>query len=709
MEELQDALEDAQYVNAINVDEGPRPITAWENPSEEALSEWKQLLIQKWEKDPEKLNKLKPLEFEWVLSKALGLFLFSSYVKEVGTHVQMCFIEEMLRWRCLRGRSRGLKLRKIYERYLMPTPSSIDEETKEITKKIPQKTLIDELDMAYTRHGPKLNEETLNGLMAQNIDETCSKCCIGINGPLRDNTISPIVQSLQSVHKDGETSVSGLSVERLHHMPDFSSVKDSSAMKVSDNVTEQTQGETQNETPDETPESQDETPESPDETPESPEVPEVREEPKKRVCSRSIALSKIPDNLFDEIEQVILEDLRRKWWPSFAKKGVPNWDKLLNLLWHESQPVVEEDFFPMRVLGRGGFGLVTASKKGTTGKLYAMKVMNKRRIKNKKSSTLALNELAVLKVVDSPFVVNLKYSFQTKDDLYLILDLMTGGDLSFHLSQKRRFSKDQCLYYAARIMLGLQALHDQHYVYRDLKPENLLLAEDGRVRITDLGLATTVTSRLHGAAGTRGYWAPEMLKRNAKGKRLNYDHRVDWFSYGCVLAEMISGVNPFRSEAALKFGQEHETTKEKAIDYATIHMEPSLCDKYFNETASDLVLLLLNKNPDKRLGTNGCEEIMTHPWFKTVKWEKIISDTEEPPFVPLKDINAASQSEIGTFAEDRNAPKLDEKDAETYKNWNWTNPKVFSAEVLEMLIYERDTGRPLIPLTAGGSCCCTVM
>ena len=138
-------------------------------------------------------------------------------------------------------------------------------------------------------------------------------------------------------------------------------------------------------------------------------------------------------------------------------------------------------------------------------------------------------------------------------------------------------------------------------------------------------------------------------------------------------------------------------------------MEPSLCEKYFSETSSDLVLLLLNKDPNKRLGTNGCEEIMTHPWFKSVQWEKIISDTEEPPFVPLKDINAASQSEIGTFAEDRNAPKLDEKDAEVYKSWNWTNPKVFAAEVLEMLIYERDTGRPLIPLTVGGNCCCTVM
>lgn len=190
-----------------------------------------------------------------------------------------------------------------------------------------------------------------------------------------------------------------------------------------------------------------------------------------------------------------------------------------------------------------------------------MKVMNKRRIKTKKSSNLALNELTVLKDVDSPFVVNLKYSFQTKDDLYLILDLMTGGDLSFHLSETRRFSKDQCLYYAARIMLGLQAIHDKKYVYRDLKPENLLLAEDGRVRITDLGLATPVTPKLHGAAGTRGYWAPEMLKRNDDGKRLNYDHRVDWFSFGCVLVEMISGSNPFRSEAALKFGLEHEDTK----------------------------------------------------------------------------------------------------------------------------------------------------
>lgn len=338
-----------------------------------------------------------------------------------------------------------------------------------------------------------------------------------------------------------------------------------------------------------------------------------------------------------------------------------------------------------------------------------MKVMNKKRIKAKKSEQLSINERKCLAAVDSPFVVNLKYSFQTKEDLYLILDLMTGGDLSFHLSQKGRFPKEECLYYAARIMLGLQALHDKNYVYRDLKPENLLLAEDGRVRISDLGLATQVTPRLHGAAGTRGYWAPEMLRRNEKGKRMNYDHRVDWFSFGCVVAEMICGCNPFRSESALKFGLSKASSKEKALDFATLHMEPSFESKKFSKTSIDLCKRLMDKDPNARLGSNGCEEIMAHAWFKEINWESIISDRAKPPFIPLKDINAASQSEIGTFAEDRNALKLSDEDQAVYKDWDWTSQKVFAAEVIEMLIYERETGRPLIPLTVSGTCCCTIM
>jgi len=174
----------------------------------------------------------------------------------------------------------------------------------------------------------------------------------------------------------------------------------------------------------------------------------------------------------------------------------------------------------------------------------------------KKSVHFVMNERKALAAVsESPFIINLKYSFHSDDEVYLVLDLMSGGDLGFHLHQKRRFGPNQCLYYAARIMLGLQALHDKGYAYRDLKPENCLLSEDGRVKLTDLGLAVRLEPKLPtGVVGTRGYWAPEMHKRDEAGKRIPYNHAVDWFSFGCCIAEFICGKNPFRSEAAYKFG-----------------------------------------------------------------------------------------------------------------------------------------------------------
>jgi beta-adrenergic-receptor kinase len=341
-----------------------------------------------------------------------------------------------------------------------------------------------------------------------------------------------------------------------------------------------------------------------------------------------------------------------------------------------------------------------------------MKVMNKRRIKMKRSEVLALNERKALAAVESKFVINLKYCFHSKTDVFLILDLMTGGDLGYHLHQRGRFSKKECLYYAARIMLGLQALHDEKYVYRDLKPENCLLAEDGRVKITDLGLATKITSNLHGAAGTRGYWAPEMLRRDSKGKRMTYGHTVDWFSYGCCVAEFISGTNPFRSDAALAFGLERgKQTKEKMIDCATLEMTPEFPPDKFESDAADLCRRLLDKNEKTRLGHNGCEEIMAHPWFKSVNWESIVSDRKRPPFTPAKDVNAASQSEIGTFAEDKtyHETTFTAADDEVYKNWDWTNPRAFAAEVIEFWIYERITGEPLVPITQSASCCCNIL
>ena len=341
-----------------------------------------------------------------------------------------------------------------------------------------------------------------------------------------------------------------------------------------------------------------------------------------------------------------------------------------------------------------------------------MKVMNKRRIKMKKSETLAVNERSALAAVESNFVVNLKYSFHSKDDVYLILDLMTGGDLGFHLHQKGRFPKREVQYYAARIMLGLQALHDQGYVYRDLKPENCLMADDGRVKITDLGLATKITLNLHGAAGTRGYWAPEMLRRDRKGKRMPYGHTVDWFSFGCCVTEFICGANPFRSEAALNFGlAKGKQTKEKAIDCATLEMEPDFPNEFFEPDAKDLCMRLLEKDETRRLGYSGCEEIMAHPYFRSLNWESIISDRKRPPYVPAKDVNATSQAEIGNFAEDKAYQEtvLTEQDDTNYRSWDWTNPRAYATEVIEFLIYERGTGERLLPIQQHGGCCCVVL
>ena len=148
-----------------------------------------------------------------------------------------------------------------------------------------------------------------------------------------------------------------------------------------------------------------------------------------------------------------------------------------------------------------------------------------------------------------------------------------------------------------------------------------------------------------------------------------------------------------------------------AIDHATLEMEPEFPESLFESDAADLCRRLLDKNEKTRLGYNGCEEIMVHPWFEDCDWEAIVLDKMLPPYIPPKDVNAASQSEIGTFGEDKKYQEcvIDEKDEKFYKDWDWTNPHAYAAEVLEFLIYERETGKPLLPMEDDTSCCCSVM
>ena len=710
MEELQDAIEDAQYVNAIsNVDDGPRPVLPWEIPTEEQLAEWRDAAAAAKKRRPGDPD---PFGFDWTLEQALGFFLFSAYLKETcRDYAQINFVEEVLRFKEARGGARRDSVRRIVKNYLLPladkaaggapataTPAGAEaaaaggeaaEQSPEgeaaggeggdtsaapapaaPAPQLPEKTEIDEYDLA--RPPPKEEVVTKEETEAST-DSTCSRCCVGLTGPILD-------EILENATVPVDKSAAGT---RAKTPAPASASEPSSTSEAVNDATAATNG------PASAPSTID---------------PLV----KRRVSETKI--QRLPDNFFDKAEAVVLASIKAKYWDSFD--GSEEHIKLMNFLWFQDRKVIEEDFFVMRVLGRGGFGLVNACKKGTSGKLYAMKVMNKKRIKIKKSETLILNERRALSKVDSPFIVNLKYCFHSKDDVFLVLDLMTGGDLSFHLQQRGRFPKKEAMYYAARIMLGLQALHDHNYVYRDLKPENCLLAEDGRVKLTDLGLATEVYPKLHGAAGTRGYWAPEMLRRDKRGKRMPYGLSVDWFSFGCCVAEFISGTNPYRSEMALNFGLERgKKKKEEAIDCATLEMEPVFDPKKFDEDAADLCRKLLDKDEKTRLGVKGCKDIMDHPWFKDLNWESIITDRKKPPYVPPKDVNAASQSEIGTFAEDKTFQEtvLEDKDDDHYNDWDWTNPRAFAAEVIEFLIYERETGQPLLPMTGGGGCCCAIM
>ena len=674
MEELQDAIEDAQYVHAIaSQDDGPKPVVAWPKPSPEELEAWRKnklvASVQQYDKRKGSSTAV-PFSIEWVLQQEIGLFLFSAFLKEVAKdYCRINFCEQVYRFKASAGGRKTLELaQSIVDDFLVPP--EIDSGSQEPRKPTP--TEINESDLFRERPlPPPFNSSQLNSAFEENVEyPKQSESIIGVKGSIRMEAVAEIRRWEEK-----------------------------------------------------------RPPEAPPET------------------SRAAALTGTPPasfSIFDKIEVLVLESLKQQYWSSFLESS--QHQRLLDFLWYQDRPVVPDDFFPMRVLGRGGFGLVKgvfywnsalpkfqhrvgtlyltnslsvdqlyfipACKKGTSGKLYAMKIMDKRRIKMKKSEHLTINERRALAAVDSKFVVNLKYAFHSTEDVFLILEMMTGGDLGYHLSDKGRFHKKQCLFYAARIMLALQALHDKGYVFRDLKPENCLLAEDGRVKITDLGLATKITPKLHGAAGTRGYWAPEMLRRDAKGKRMVYGHTVDWFSFGCCLAEFISGKNPFRSEAALSFGQSAGMmTKEKAIDHATLEMDPDFSSALYEPDAADLLRKLLLKDEKQRIGFSGCKEIMEHPYFKTLKWEDVIADREDPPFVPLKDVNAMSQAEIGAFAEDKiyQETVITDQDEKYYADWDWTNPKAYAAEVIEFLVYERETGVPLLPLAHHASCCCDIL
>ncbi|PSR89619.1 Serine/threonine-protein kinase [Actinidia chinensis var. chinensis] len=282
------------------------------------------------------------------------------------------------------------------------------------------------------------------------------------------------------------------------------------------------------------------------------------------------------------------------------------------------------DFEILRVVGKGAFGKVFQVRKrdgdgmGGDG-IFAMKVMRKETIIKNNHVDYMKAERDILTKVVHPFIVQLRYSFQTKSKLYLILDFVNGGHLFFHLYRQGIFSEDQARIYTAEIVSAVSHLHKCDIVHRDLKPENILMDADGHVVLTDFGLAKEIdkSSRSNSMCGTTEYMAPEILLSKGHNKD------ADWWSVGILLYEMLTGQPPFTHANRKKL--QERIIKEK------VKLPPRLTSE-----AHSLLKGLLQKEPSKRLGSGPREadEIKSHKWFRSINWKKLEVKDLQPKFKP---------------------------------------------------------------------------
>lgn len=278
----------------------------------------------------------------------------------------------------------------------------------------------------------------------------------------------------------------------------------------------------------------------------------------------------------------------------------------------------------LKVLGQGSYGKVFLVKKiigNDKGCLYAMKVLKKATLKVRDRQRTK-TERDILTEVEHPFIVKLHYAFQTEGKLYLVLDFMRGGDLYNRLSKEQcwKLKEADVRFYVAELVLALDHLHKLGVIYRDLKPENLLLDSDGHIALTDFGLSKENFNhrRSYSVCGTWEYMAPEVLC--GKG----YDYSVDWWSLGVLMFEMLVGVCPFE-------GENKKETMAKVMK-STIEYPDSLSSESIS-----LLQGLLKRNPVKRFGSMDgwkAEEIKRHVFFDSINWSDLYQKTITPPFKP---------------------------------------------------------------------------
>ena len=199
----------------------------------------------------------------------------------------------------------------------------------------------------------------------------------------------------------------------------------------------------------------------------------------------------------------------------------------------------------MKLLGKGSFGKVYLVKRKLTEKYYAMKILMKELIHTQNLTKYIYTEKKVQSELKHPFIVRLHCAFQTKNRVFMVMDYCRGGDLGYALQREERFSESRAKIYLAEVLLAIQALHSREIVYRDLKPDNVVLDENGHAVLTDFGLSkegVTGNEDTKSFCGSVAYLAPEVLCRSGHGRS------VDWYLLGVLLYEMLVGLPPYFDE-----------------------------------------------------------------------------------------------------------------------------------------------------------------
>jgi protein-serine/threonine kinase len=280
-----------------------------------------------------------------------------------------------------------------------------------------------------------------------------------------------------------------------------------------------------------------------------------------------------------------------------------------------------DDFQLLKVIGKGSYGkvmLVKCDKAG--GQIFAMKMLRKENVVKRNQVEHTRAERNVLETAQHPFIVNLMYAFQTPKKLYFVLEFCPGGELFFHLSRTGRFSEGRARFYTCELLLAIQYMHSLNIIYRDLKPENVLLDAEGHAKLTDFGLSKEGIEDNFSAksmCGTPEYLAPEILDKKGHGKA------VDWYSLGALTYEMLTGLPPYYTRDREKL---FDRIRRAELSYPT----------YVTPVAQDLLKRMLLRNPEQRLGgmKGGGEDIKVHGFFSTIDWAMVYKKAIPCPFVP---------------------------------------------------------------------------